>query len=138
MWDYAISMSVRIDIIIYQLYQLVGGFPSKFVSSHISQNIFFHMIGNKSFHFIFERGGGGFQNWSIPFILPALAACFYHWIQTKLSCLVYQTDGQSNSREQVNGTLSISLPSYILQHDSSNLLDFPLPKIELFFGIPSI
>ena len=32
---------------------LVGGFPSKFVSSRISQNIFFHMIGNKSFHFIF-------------------------------------------------------------------------------------
>ena len=50
----------RIDMIIYQLYQLVGGFPAKFVSSHISQNIFFHMIGNKSFHFIFLRGGGAF------------------------------------------------------------------------------
>ena len=49
----------RIDMIIYQIYQLVGGFPSKFVSSRISQNIFFHMIGNKSFHFIFGRGGGG-------------------------------------------------------------------------------
>ena len=37
---------VRIDIIIYQIYQLlVGGFPEKFVSSRISQNIFFHMIG---------------------------------------------------------------------------------------------
>ena len=31
--------------------------PAKFVSSHISQNIYFHMIGNKSFHFM--RGGGG-------------------------------------------------------------------------------
>ena len=53
---------VRIDIIIYQVYQLVGGFPAKFVSSRISQNIFFHMIGNnKSFHFIFWEGGR-FQN----------------------------------------------------------------------------
>ena len=33
--------------------QFVGGFPAKFISSRISQNIFFHMIGNKSFHFIF-------------------------------------------------------------------------------------
>ena len=55
----------RIDIIIYQIYQLVGGFPAKFVSSlRISQNIFFHMIGNKSFHFIFCEGA--FPNWSIP------------------------------------------------------------------------
>ena len=42
-------------------------FPCKFVSSHISQNIFLHMIANKSFHFIFERGG--FQNWSIHLYL---------------------------------------------------------------------
>ena len=48
---------VLIDIIIYQIYQLVGGFPAKFVSSHISQNIFFHMIGNKTFNFIFWEGG---------------------------------------------------------------------------------
>ena len=48
---------VQIDIISYQIYQLVGGFPAKFVSSRISQNIFFHMIGNKSFHFIFWNGG---------------------------------------------------------------------------------
>ena len=48
---------VQIDIINYQIYQLVGGFSAKFVSSRISQNIFFHMNGNKSFHFIFERGG---------------------------------------------------------------------------------
>ena len=48
---------VQIDVIIYQIYQLVGGFPAKFESSRISQNIFFHMNGNKSFHFIFwERG----------------------------------------------------------------------------------
>ena len=46
-----------IDMIIYQIYQLVGSFPAKFVSSGISQNIFFHMIGNKSFHFIFWEGG---------------------------------------------------------------------------------
>ena len=32
------------DIIIYQIYQLVGGFPARFVSSRISQNIFFHFI----------------------------------------------------------------------------------------------
>ena len=43
----------RIDMIIYQIYQLVGGFLAKFVSSRISQNIFFHMIDNKSFHLIF-------------------------------------------------------------------------------------
>ena len=47
----------RIDMIIYQIYQLVGRFPAKFVSSRISLNIFFHMIGNKSFHFIFWEGG---------------------------------------------------------------------------------
>ena len=46
----------RINIIIYQIYQLVGSFPAKFVSSRIGQNIFFHMIGNKSFHFIFWEG----------------------------------------------------------------------------------
>ena len=44
---------VRIGIIIYQIYQFVGGFLAKFVSSRITQTIFFHMIGNKSFHFIF-------------------------------------------------------------------------------------
>jgi len=38
---------VQIDVLIYQIYQLVGGFRAKFVSSrNISQNIFFHMIGN--------------------------------------------------------------------------------------------
>ena len=47
----------RIDMIIYQIYQSVGGFPAKFVSSRISQKIFFHMIGNKSFHFIRWEGG---------------------------------------------------------------------------------
>ena len=47
----------QIDIIMYQIYQLVGGFSSKFVSSRISQNIFVYMIGNKSFHFIFWEGG---------------------------------------------------------------------------------
>ena len=48
---------VQIDIISYQIYQLVGGFSAKFVSSRISQNMLFHMIGNKNFHFIFwERG----------------------------------------------------------------------------------
>ena len=49
---------VQIDIIIYQIYQFVGGFSATFVRSHISQNIFFHMIGNKlraSISF-FERG----------------------------------------------------------------------------------
>ena len=45
-----------IDMIIYQKYQLVGRFPAKFVSPRISQNTFFHMIGNKSFRFLFERG----------------------------------------------------------------------------------
>ena len=44
---------VQIGIIIYQL---LGGFSAKFVSSRISQNIFFYMIGNKSFHFIFWNG----------------------------------------------------------------------------------
>ena len=48
---------VQIDIIFYQIYQLVGGFSAKFVSLRIIQNIFFHMIGNKSFHFIFWEGG---------------------------------------------------------------------------------
>ena len=46
----------RIDMI-YQIYQLVGGFPAKCVSSRTSQNIFIHMIGNQSFHLIFLRGG---------------------------------------------------------------------------------
>ena len=46
----------RIDMIINQIYQLVGGFPVNFLSSRISQNIFFHMIGNKSFHFISWEG----------------------------------------------------------------------------------
>ena len=49
----------RIDMTIYQIYQLEAGFLAKFVSSPISQNIFFHMIGKKSFHFIFWEGGGG-------------------------------------------------------------------------------
>ena len=44
-------------MIIYQIYQLEGGFPAKFGLSRISQNLFFHMIGNKSFHFIFWEGG---------------------------------------------------------------------------------
>ena len=39
---------VQIDIILYQIYQLVGGLSAKFVLSRISQNIFFHMIGNNS------------------------------------------------------------------------------------------
>ena len=46
----------QIDMIIYQIYQLVSGFAAKFVSSRISQNKFVHMIGNKSFHFIFWEG----------------------------------------------------------------------------------
>ena len=46
----------RINMIIYQICQLVGGFPAKFVSSRCSQNIFFHMIGIKSFHLIFLDG----------------------------------------------------------------------------------
>ena len=37
---------VHVDKLIYQIYQLVGGFPAKLLSSCISQNIFFHMIGN--------------------------------------------------------------------------------------------
>ena len=49
----------RINMIIYQIYQLVGGFRGKFVSSRIIQHIFFHTIGNKSFHFILWEGGGG-------------------------------------------------------------------------------
>ena len=36
-----------------QIYQLVGGFPANLLSSCISQNIFFHMIGIESFYFIF-------------------------------------------------------------------------------------
>ena len=40
----------------------LGGFPAKFVSSRISQNIFLHMIGN-TLNFL---RGGPFQNWSIP------------------------------------------------------------------------
>ena len=47
----------RIDMIIYQIYQLVGSFPAKFVSSCISQNIFFHMPGNTRFRFIFWEKG---------------------------------------------------------------------------------
>ena len=43
-------------MIIYQIYLLVGGFPAKSVSSRISQNIFFPMIVNKSFPFIFWKG----------------------------------------------------------------------------------
>ena len=42
---------------IYQIYELVGGFPAILLSSCISQNIFFHMIGNESFHFIFWNWG---------------------------------------------------------------------------------
>ena len=58
---------VQIDNLGSTKYQLVGGFSAKFVSSRTSQNIpvFFDMIGNKSFHFIFSRGGR-FQNWSLP------------------------------------------------------------------------
>ena len=41
-------------MITYQIYQLVGGFSAKFVSSRISQNIFFHMIIRASISF--ERG----------------------------------------------------------------------------------
>ena len=62
-WDYAhvrYIYQVQIDIIIYQIYQLVGGFSAKFVSSRISQNIYLShdkLIGNKSFHFTFSEGG---------------------------------------------------------------------------------
>ena len=42
-----------IDKLIYQIYQLVGGFPAKMLSSCISQIIFFHMIGNKELPVIF-------------------------------------------------------------------------------------
>ena len=44
-------------MIIYQIYQLLGGFKL-FVSSGkcISQNIFFHMIGNRALILFFERG----------------------------------------------------------------------------------
>ena len=56
-----------IDKLIYQINQLVG-FPAKFVSSCISQNIFFHMIGNKSFHFICLKLGR-FHYWSLSISL---------------------------------------------------------------------
>ena len=63
-WDYTHTCATRafishrpIDKLIYQIYQLVGGFPAKLLSSCISQNIFFHMIGDKSFHFIFWNWG---------------------------------------------------------------------------------
>ena len=51
---------------IYQIYELVGGFPANFLSSCIKtcQNIFFHMIGNESFHFIFEIGAFPRKKWS--------------------------------------------------------------------------
>ena len=45
-------------MIIYQIYQLVGGFPAKFVSSRTSQNIFFHMLVIWA-SISFLRGGGG-------------------------------------------------------------------------------
>ena len=51
-----------IDKLIYQIYQLVSGFPAKILSSCISQNILFHMIGNKSLHFIF-------WNWAFPILV---------------------------------------------------------------------
>ena len=70
MWDYMYAtraqhirdnyqVQIHVGIIIYQIYQLVGGFSANFLSSRISRNIFFHMIGtcNESFHFIFWEGG---------------------------------------------------------------------------------
>ena len=54
---------VRIDIILYQMYQLVGGFPAKFVPSRISQNIFFTWLVIRTSFSFFERGR--FQNCSI-------------------------------------------------------------------------
>ena len=85
-WDYATRArhyQVQKDIIIYQIYQLVGGISAKFVSSRISQNIFFYMIGKKSFHFIFWGGGGGgrFQNWSLR-SLPLKMHCHYYVVIT--------------------------------------------------------
>jgi len=41
------------DMTLLQINQSVGGFLSKIVSSHVCLTIIFHMIGNKSFHFIF-------------------------------------------------------------------------------------
>ena len=55
-----------IDKLIYQIYQLVGGFLAKFVSSCISQNILFHMIGNIELPFHFLKLGR-FQYWSYTF-----------------------------------------------------------------------
>ena len=55
--DTYVYLSQTIDKLIYQIYQLVGGFPAKLLSSCIGQNIFFHMIGNKSFHLIFWNWG---------------------------------------------------------------------------------
>ena len=42
--------------VISQIYHLVGSFLAKLLSSRTSQNIFFHVIGNNSFHFIFWEG----------------------------------------------------------------------------------
>ena len=54
-----------IDKLIYQIYQLVGSFPANLLSSCISQNIFFHIIGNKELPFHFLKLGR-FQYWSLP------------------------------------------------------------------------
>ena len=55
---------VRIDMITYQMYQLVGGFPAKCVASRVSQNIYFTWLVIRTSISFFERGN--FQNWSIP------------------------------------------------------------------------
>ena len=116
-WDYPTRArhlryiyQVQIDIIIYQIYQLVGGFSAKFVWSSVSQNIFFHTFGNKSFHFIlWERGvsktglylsdlfqsslknsNSNFINKKLSFFcLPTCTCTYYNYMYTCLYKVFY-------------------------------------------------
>ena len=53
----SLSNTTMREIKFTQIYELVGGFPANLLSSCISQNIFFHMIGNESFPFHFLKLG---------------------------------------------------------------------------------
>ena len=71
---------VRIDITIYQIYQLVGGFPAKFVYHHV-------LVKTYSFTWLLIRASisflrrGRFQNWSLPLInmVTCRTVVYFDW-----------------------------------------------------------
>ena len=102
-----LSLTDHVDKLIYQIYQLVGSFAAKKISPCISQNIFFYMIGNKSFHFIFWNWGVS-KNWSLP--LRSFRNIMNFWSRTPVWLSRYLWL-KSETKFCVSQTLFITLQS---------------------------